>query len=368
MDQTKDASEEIAPADGIITERPAVEGLSPSSIMRRKVDEYDWSRTPLGPRAEWPSELEILVGQILDSSFPKAIVWGPDLTTIYNDAFLPILGNKPEPLGQSFAAIWAEAWDTIGPIAERAYAGIPTYIEDFPLLINRSGQSEQAWFTFCYSPLRLADGSIAGMLDTVVETTGKMEAQANLALVNAELGHRLKNTLSLVQAIVSQTLRGAADPSAMESLSRRLQALGHAHDVLLRRDWAAASLTEVIQASLEPHNHDHRISARGPELPIGSQTAISLSLILHELATNAAKYGALSRFSGRVSLCWSIEDENLTLCWLEAGGPPVSEPDRKGFGTRLVDMGLGSRSTLMRSYETNGFKLEMRTPLTELLS
>ncbi|QSR19577.1 hypothetical protein CA833_20690 [Novosphingobium sp. KA1] len=347
-------------------EIPAAADAALSSVMRGKIDAFDWSGTPLGPRSAWPSELKIVVRQILDSSFPKAIVWGPDLTTIYNDAFLPILGKKPDALGKSFAAIWAEAWDTIGPIAKRAYAGTPTYIEDFPLVIDRTGQSEQAWFTFCYSPLRLADGSIAGMLDTVVETTGKMQAQASLAVINAELGHRLKNTLALVQAIASQTLRGAAEPGAMDNLFRRLQALGHAHDILLRRDWAAASLSEVIHASLEPHDHDHRISASGPDLAIGSRTAVALSLVLNELATNAAKYGALSRFSGSVTLSWTIEGEQLLLRWQEAGGPPVSEPERKGFGTRLIDMGVGNKSTVTRHYEANGFGLEMRTPLTEL--
>lgn len=160
------------------TERPSPELKRPQSQiagdMRTRIDSFDWSTTPLGPRMDWPSELEIVVQQILDSRFPKAIVWGADFTTIYNDAFLPILGEKSDTLGRSFADIWSEVWDEIGPIAANAYAGTPTYIEDFPLTINRSGQNEQAWFTFCYSPLRLADSSIAGMLDTVIETTGKV--------------------------------------------------------------------------------------------------------------------------------------------------------------------------------------------------
>jgi len=112
-----------------------------------------------GPRSHWPVELEIAVQQMLDSSFPKAVVWGPEFTTIYNDAFLPMLGAKPDTFGCSFAKIWSKAWDTVGPIADRAYSGLPTYIEDFPLTIDRSGVEEKVWFTFCYSPLRLAAGS-----------------------------------------------------------------------------------------------------------------------------------------------------------------------------------------------------------------
>ncbi|MEB2846669.1 hypothetical protein GAO09_00110 [Rhizobiales bacterium RZME27] len=107
----------------------------------------------------------------LSSSFPQAVIWGPDLITIHNDAFLPILGEKPLAIGRSFADIWSEAWDQIGPIATQAYQGRPTFIEDFPLVINRHGYDEQAYFTFCYSPLRDDKGNIAGMIDTVVETT-----------------------------------------------------------------------------------------------------------------------------------------------------------------------------------------------------
>ncbi|HEX7741646.1 MAG TPA: PAS domain S-box protein, partial [Sphingobium sp.] len=113
----------------------------------------------------------------LDTGFPAALVWGEQLTTIYNDGFIAILGNKPEALGRSFASIWEEVWEEIGPIARRAYAGEATFIEDFPLMLHRSGQLEQAWFTFSYSPVRAADGSIAGMIDIVTETTASMLAR-----------------------------------------------------------------------------------------------------------------------------------------------------------------------------------------------
>ena len=98
---------------------------------------------------------------MLDAPFAMALTWGPDLITIYNDAFRPILGDKPEALGRSFREVWAEAWDTIGPIAERALAGEATFIEDFPLIVERGGAPEQAWFTFSYSPVRSADGRVA---------------------------------------------------------------------------------------------------------------------------------------------------------------------------------------------------------------
>lgn len=250
----------------------------------------------------------------------------------------------------------------------RAYAGEPTYIEDFPLVINRTGQDEQTWFTFCYSPLRLANGTIMGMMDTVIETTETVRAQASLALVNQELGHRLKNTLALVQAIASQTLRGAAEPSAIESFSHRLSALGHAHDILLQQDWASASLREVIGHSLEPHDPGGQIRREGPDLAIGSRAAVALSLMLHELATNAAKYGALSVAHGCVRLSWTIDGEHLDLRWHETDGPRVRAPTGKGFGSRLIAMGLGRSSKVEPRYEADGLKLEMRTLIAELAS
>lgn len=334
--------------------------------MRERVNSFDWSATPLGARENWPTELTLIVQQMLDSSFPKAVVWGEHYTTIYNDAFRPILGAKPDALGRSFADIWSEAWDTIGPIAERAYAGVPTYVEDFPLIIDRFGHEEQAWFTFCYSPLRLADGTVAGMLDTVVETTGKMRAQAQLGLINAELGHRLKNTLALVQAIAGQTLRGSADPDSLQAFSSRLAALGHAHDILLKQDWSAASLKKLVIASIEPHDALKQVAIEGPDLQTSSRAAVALSLMLHELTTNAIKYGALSTADGNVRLFWVIEDEHLILHWHEADGPEVTEPDRIGFGSRLIDMGLGGLSQVERRYDREGFTLELRAPLTEI--
>lgn len=345
-------------------EQAALSRLLPS--MQERVDAFDWSTTPLGARADWPSELEVVVRQILNSRFPKAIIWGPGLTTIYNDAFVPILGDKHVALGRSFAEIWSESWSEIGPIAERAYAGVPTYIENFPLVINRTGQDEQTWFTFCYSPLRLVDGSIAGMLDTVVETTGTVRAQASLALVNQELGHRLKNTLALVQAIASQTLREAAEPVAIESFSRRLSALGHAHDILVRKDWTSASLRDVIAHSLEPHDPGGQITRSGPDFAIGSRAAVALSLMLHELATNAAKYGALSVPDGCVRLSWMIEGDDLNFHWHETDGPPVMPPVGKGFGSRLIAMGFGRSSTVEPCYAADGFRLDMRTSLADL--
>jgi hypothetical protein len=249
--------------------------------MAKLVEEFDWSSTPLGARANWSPELQTFVRHILESRFPAAIVWGKELVTIYNDAFRPILGTKPEALGRSFADVWAEVWDEIGPIADRAFGGEATYIEDFPLMIDRTGELEQAWFTFCYSPLRLGDGTVGGFIDTVVETTATVRAQADLAIVNNELGHRLKNTLALVQSIAMQTLRDVEPQEAVSAFRDRIVALGRAHDVLLSQNWSSVPLGKTARETLQPLDGLSQIAMRGPNISIGPRATLTLSLVLH---------------------------------------------------------------------------------------
>ena len=334
--------------------------------MREKVSLYDWASSPLGPREQWCPELKVIVEQVLDSGFPKAVVWGDALTTIYNDAFLPILGDKPEALGRSFADIWSEVWDDVQPLYEKAKAGESTFLENYPLSILRGERPEMAYFTFCYSPLRLGDGSIGGMLDTVIETTSSVRASADLAVINEELAHRLKNTLAMVQAIASQTLRDVTEQESVNSFRQRLQSLAHAHDVLLRQSWTGVSLNQVIEDSLRPHDHAAQIELTGPPVEIGSRTTMSLSLMLHELATNALKYGALSEMGGNICIDWSISQDMFHLSWKESGGPRISEPSRKGFGSRLIARGIGNRCEVTKAYRPEGFELELETPLADL--
>lgn len=339
-----------------------------SSLMASLVDEFDWSSTPLGPRAKWPAELQTLVRHILQSGFPSAIVWGEGLVTIYNDAFRPILGNKPEALGRSFADVWSEAWDKIEPIVDRVFAGDSTYVEDFPLTINRTGSPEEAWFTFCYSPLRLSDGTVAGFMDTVIESTATVRARSDLALLNQELSHRLKNTLSIVQSIAMQTLKDVDPPDAVRAFRDRIQALAKAQDVLLNGGWSSVPLKEIATQALAPLDGLSQIAINGPSIALGSRSTVMLSLVLHELATNAAKYGALSVPDGCVDLTWSLNGESLGLKWRERDGPQVMEPKQRGFGSRLIESGFGSGSAVNIHFAETGVEIDILVPAKELLS
>ncbi|MCD0497144.1 MULTISPECIES: ATP-binding protein [Achromobacter] len=151
--------------------------LAGGGEMGKRVAAYDWAATPLGPLAAWPPSLCVAVGMVMSSRFPCCLVWGRELITLYNDAFRPILGAKPEALGRPFSDVWSEAWPMIGPIADRAFAGEATFIEDYPVVIQRFGQAEEATFTFCYSPVRDEHGVVVGMMDTVIETTSRVQAE-----------------------------------------------------------------------------------------------------------------------------------------------------------------------------------------------
>ena len=183
--------------------------LQSSSDMAERVRQHDWASTPLGPLEQWPDVLKTTVALCFASSFPQSIVWGPQLTMLYNDAFIPILGDKPYALGRPFSEVWHEVWDKVSPIAKAAFEGHATYIENFPLVIERSAGPEQAYFTFCYSPIRDPLGKVVGMLDTVTETTATVFLARRLAVLDA-VGSAVANAAD-AEAIMTTTTRLLAE-------------------------------------------------------------------------------------------------------------------------------------------------------------
>jgi two-component sensor histidine kinase len=172
------------------------------------------------------------------------------------------------------------------------------------------------------------------------DLTGLKRSQELQRLLINELNHRVKNTLATVQSIALQTMRGAVDlDSARTALDSRIISLAHAHDLLTARSWSGADLADVVARAMAPFAAG-QITLAGPSLDIPPKQVVALSLALHELATNAAKYGALSRPEGRVELRWDTRNGELSLDWRERGGPPVCKPTRRGFGSRLIEEGL----------------------------
>ena len=183
--------------------------LQGSSDMAERVRQHDWANTPLGPLEQWPDVLKTTVALCFASHFPQAIVWGPHLITLYNDAFIPILGDKPYALGRPFNQTWHEVWDQIGPIASAAFEGHATFIENYPLVIERGAGREQAYFTFCYSPIRDPLGKVVGLLDTVTETTATVFLTRRLAVLDA-IGSAVTNAVD-AESIMSTTTQLLAE-------------------------------------------------------------------------------------------------------------------------------------------------------------
>jgi len=188
-------------------------------------------------------------------------------------------------------------------------------------------------------PLREADGNVVGYGVVTKDITMKKVEEERRDHVMAEAAHRMKNTLAVIEAIVSQTLRHARSlEEGRESISKRVRALARAQDVLTMAERSVADIVHVIENALEPHNPGNaRITFSGPSHPISASQSLGLSLAIHELATNAAKYGSLKGESGSVDIEWTIsEGGDFTLEWIESGGTLVTPPAAKGFGSKLI--------------------------------
>ena len=195
--------------------------------------------------------------------------------------------------------------------------------------------------------------------------------QGQLRLLINELNHRVKNTLATVQSMAAQTLRNEPEPAvAFEKFESRLLGLSQVHDVLTRESWHGAGLREVADRALAPFTEAAgRTVIDGPSVWLQPGGALTMALIFHELATNATKYGALSRPDGRVALDWTYDAETraLRLTWTESGGPPVTPPTRRGFGSRLIERSLRGemKGAATMDYRPDGLVCVMEVTLSD---
>jgi PAS domain S-box-containing protein len=219
-------------------------------------------------------------------------------------------------------------------------------------------------------PRRYDKGDICLWYGSTEDIHERKVAEDHQRLLINELNHRVKNTLASVQAIAFQTLRGEMPlAEARARFEARLMALSAAHNLLTEENWGGASLERVVQDATEHLAGDSgRFDIKGEPIRLAPRAALALAMALHELGTNAAKYGALSADSGRVSIAWSVEADRLSLQWRESGGPPVEAPRRRGFGSRLIERGLeadlGGGAALR--FEPAGLRCEIHASLAAI--
>lgn len=196
---------------------------------------------------------------------------------------------------------------------------------------------------FTASPIRDESSQTIGTIIEVRNIAEEKRAQERQGLLVNELNHRVKNTLATIQSIAWQTFKGLS-PDAVERFTGRLTVLSKAHSLLTTSAWHKAAVRDIVTAAVDPFDLE-RFAVEGPDCDVHPKVAVSLSMVLHELATNALKHGALSTPAGGVSIRWSCnhspEHNELDLTWAEHGGPPVAEPTSRGFGSRLIERQLG---------------------------
>ena len=265
-----------------------------------------------------------------------------------NDAFLELTGyDRDEVLAQSFNFILAAGTDeeTVREV-EAAFAD-PS--KDEPEIHYRRKDGSECWATLFVAPVKDEQGAVEQYFLSLIDTTHYKVAEQHAALLIDELQHRVKNTLATVQSIVSQAVRNSQDPQVIrESIETRIAALSRSHDLLGREKWAGAGLRDLIRQVLAPfraaENQAQRFTIEGDNIRLSPKATLSLGMAFNELAANAVKYGALSNESGTISIKWTMEARPdgrwLCLHWRETGGPPVTVPERKGFGSRLIEQGL----------------------------
>jgi PAS domain S-box-containing protein len=261
----------------------------------------------------------------------------------YNRRWYEYTGTTPEEM-----AGWG--WQAVHHLDV-----LPTMLERWTWALNNGEPFEMTFplrgadgvfrpFLTRVEPLR-ENGIIVGWYGTNTEVTEQERARERLQLMVNELNHRVKNTLATVQSIAMHTFRGGHG-DAPHRFQQRLLALSSVHDVLTREAWSYARVHDIVDLTAQGFGAD-RFDVYGDEAMLSPQMASALAMMLHELATNAMKHGALSGVGGRVKIEWSLGDSSarprmLSLRWSEVGGPPVTPPASKGFGLRLIERSLAS--------------------------
>lgn len=294
--------------------------------------------------------------------------------TFYNEAAVEFAGRRPE-LGELWCVTW-RLYNTDGsPLPHEECPLAVALKENRPVVgaeaIAERPDGTRRWFAPYPTPLRDSAGRLSGAINMFVDITERKEAERQQQLLLDELNHRVKNALATVQSLIAQAARSTDTVDDFrKAIEGRVLALSHAHNQLSERRWADAELGRLLRSGLEPYLVKGNVLLSGEAILVPPRAALMLSMAVHELATNAAKYGALSSSDGRIDVSWATKANGkaprLRLCWVEQNGPPVAKPTYRGFGTRLlehgIEMELGGSTVI--EFAPNGVRCEIDVPLT----
>lgn len=292
-----------------------------------------------------------------------------------NDSFLALTGyDREEVLGKSFNFLLAHAAD-VDALARIKNAFDGTHESGAEVLYRRK-DGREFWTVVFISPVRDARGGLVQYFASFVDLTTYKENEAKAAALIDELNHRVKNTLATVQSIVWQAMRTTSDPKLVqEAIESRLSALSRSNDLLTRENWESAGLFNIIHDALEPFGlgggRAERIAINGENIRFSPTSALALSIVFNELATNAVKYGALSNEAGSILINWTMEStpagNKLLLRWQEKDGPPISAPSHVGFGSQVITRSLADEleGTVNLDFRSDGLVCAMTIPIAE---
>ena len=293
-----------------------------------------------------------------------------------NEAICSIVGGTKEELldWRLFGRTHPDDRDVDAELYRRQVAGDIGFYSIEKRFIRKDGRV--IWIAVRSSTVRDATGHFLYGVRVVQDVTERKEAEERQKLLIDELNHRVKNTLATVQSLATQTARGTDSPEAFrKAFEGRLIALSQAHDQLTRRHWKNADLRDIVEGATAPHlahpqELQDQIAIEGEPITVTPRVALTLALGLHELTTNASKYGALSVPAGRIEVSWRIERRpsqapQLWIEWREHGGPPVTVPRRQGFGTRFIEGSVASelQGVARLDYDPAGLVCTMQIPL-----
>lgn len=290
-----------------------------------------------------------------------------------NDAFLVLTGYaREEVLGKSFQSLLAvgveaDAMRTV----EAAFRG---ECDREPEIHYKRKDGSEFWASMFVSPVCDEDGTVVQQFVSLVDLTKQWQDCARYKTLIDELNHRVKDTLSTVQSIVTQALRKPAEPTAVgEAIQSRILALSRSHDLLTSANWEGAGLYDLIKNALHPFEvvagHSERFTIEGENVHLSPKATLALAIAFHELATNAVKYGAFSNDVGNVAIDWTVasavDGDRLVLRWRERDGPEVSPPAHRGFGSWVIERGLAHelRGKVILDYFRHGVACTINVPM-----